>query len=259
MTELETQAKANDPRAMLILGSLYERGLNATPKRNYGKALEWFQKAADLDSPEAYYYLGVYHEIGMGTAPDMKKALANYQKAADKGLPIAELKLASVYLNGDGAAKDLPKGFGLLESAANKNLPQALMDLGVVYYYGNFDKKRDLTKARELFQKAADLGVPNAMLNLGVMALAGEGMEANKTLGLRWYLLAQRYGINNPEMQTTIDGIKADLKPAEITQAEEDANKWADDYRAKVEAAQAANLAAQQAASETAATPPAPK
>ncbi|MDR0620634.1 MAG: hypothetical protein LBJ61_01960 [Deltaproteobacteria bacterium] len=252
LTELEAQAKENNPRAMLLLGSLYERGINTTPKRNYGTALQWYQKAAAQDLAEGHYNVGVYYEVGMGTAPDMKKAVASFQKAADKGLGIAEIKLASLYLIGDGVTQDTAKGLGLLEKAADKNIPQALLDLGAVYYFGNFDKKRDLTKAKELFLKAADLGVPAAMQNLGVMALAGEGMEANKVQGLRWYLLAQKYGLNNPEMQTTIDGIKADFQAAEISAAEEEADKWSADFDAKVAAAQAAQQAAQEAAQATA-------
>jgi TPR repeat protein len=250
LTELERQAKDKNPRAMLFLGTLYERGLNNAIKRNLGKALTWYQQAADLDLPEGIYNVGVCYEIGMGTAPDQKKAMDSYLKAAEKGLPQAELKLASLYLTGEGVTADVPKGLDYLKKAADKNFPQAQMELGFIYYYGNYETKRDLTKARELFQKAADMGDPAAMQNLGVMSVAGEGMEANKPQGLRWYLLAQMFGVNAPDIQKTIDGLKAELKPEEVTAVEADAKDWSDKFRAKVEAEQAANQAASQAAAD---------
>jgi TPR repeat protein len=247
IAELESQAKDKNPRAMILLGTLYERGLNNAIKRNFGKALSWYQQAADLELPEAIFNVGVCYEIGMGTAPDPKKALDNFLNAAGKGLPQADLKLASLYLVGDNVPTDIPKGLEYLKKAANTNFPQAQMELGLIYYYGNFGEKRDLTKAKELFQKAADLGAPAAMQNLGIMSVAGEGMEANKVQGLRWYLLAQQYGINTPDMQATIDSVKADLKPEEITKAEAEAKDWATKYQARVDAEQAANQAAQEA------------
>ncbi|MDR2367996.1 MAG: hypothetical protein LBF58_07815 [Deltaproteobacteria bacterium] len=251
LTELEKQAKDKNPNAMIILGSLYERGLNNSPKRNFGKALDWYQQAANLDLPEGIYNVGVCYEIGMGVAPDMTKAMDNFQKAAGKGLPQAELKLASLYLNGDGVKADVTKGMDYLQKAADKNFPQAIMELGIVYYYGTFDKKRDLTQAKDLFQKAANLGQPAAMQNLAVMSVAGEGMVANKTQGLKWYLLSQQFGFNSPDMQTTIDGIKAEMAAAEVSKAEAEAKQWADDFRAKVEANQAAARAAAEAAKAT--------
>ena len=235
---------------MFALGTLYERGINNTPRRNYGTALKWYQEAAKLDVPEAIFNVGVCYEVGMGTAPDEKIALENFQKAADKGLPQAELKLASLYLVGHSVPVDVTKGLDYLQKAAEKNFPQAQMELGFIYYHGNFDQKRNLTKAQELFQKAADLGDPTAMRNLGHMTSAGEGMTANKAEGLRWYLLAQRFGFNQPEIQADIDGVKADLKEPEITKAEKDAADWTEKCRAKMEAAQAANQAASQAATE---------
>jgi TPR repeat protein len=256
MALLEGQAKENNPRAMLLLGTLYERGINNTPKRNFGKACEWYGKAAELDVPEAIFNVGICYEIGMGSAPDDKKALENFQKSADKGLPQAELKLASLYLNGDMVGQDATKGIEYLRKAAEKNFPQAQMELGAILYYGNFGQKRDLTQAKDTFLKAAELGEPTAMRNLGAMASAGEGMEANKTKGLMWYLLAQEYSGNNPNIQEVIDGVKAELKEADVAKAEKDAKAWSDDFKAKMAAAQAAAQAAAEA--ETTAANPSP-
>jgi TPR repeat protein len=242
---LEAQVKENNPRAMMALGSLYEQGFYNSPSRHFGKAMELYQKAAKHDLPDAFFQVGICYEIGMGTTPDPKKAVENFQKAAEKGLPQAEYKLATFYLTGENVTKDIPKGIKYLKKAVDKNFSQALMEWGAILYFGRFEQKRDLTKAKDTFIKAADLGNPLAMNNLAIMSVAGEGMEANKIQGLKWYLLAQKFGLNSPEMQTTIDGVKSDMKDQDISQAETEAKEWTDKFQAKVEAAQAASQAAQ--------------
>jgi TPR repeat protein len=249
LAALEAQAKENDPRAMLALGNLYERGINNNPKRNLGTALGWYQKAAALEEPVAYFNVGTCYEVGLGTAPDQKKALDNFVKAADKGLAQAELKLASLYLNGQDVPLSIPMGMDYLTRAADQGFVQALMELGAIEYYGLFEQPRDLTKARDNFTKAANAGEPVAMKNLAAMNIAGEGMEANKAQGLTWYILAQQFGFNPPDLQTTIDEVKGGLKANEISQAEKNAQDWADKFKARVEAEQAINKAQAEAAS----------
>jgi TPR repeat protein len=68
---------------MLELGGLYENGYGVD--RDYGKAREWYQKAADKGNAYAMYNLGGLYENGNGVAQDYGKAREWYQKAADAG------------------------------------------------------------------------------------------------------------------------------------------------------------------------------
>jgi TPR repeat protein len=56
-------AEKGQSKAMLNLGLLYEQGLGVA--RNFTKALEWYQKAANAGEGEAYMRVGVCYEIGV--------------------------------------------------------------------------------------------------------------------------------------------------------------------------------------------------
>jgi TPR repeat protein len=249
---LEKEAENKNPKATLLLGTLYERGLGYPP-RNYGKAFEYYKKAADLDWPEAFFNLGVCYEIGIGITPDFKKALENYLTASKKGLPMADFKLASLYINGLEVPQDTELGLKYLTAAADKGLTAAIKEVGALYYYGRLGKPKDLTKALEVFRQAAEAGDAEAMKNVGIMYKSGEGSAVNLVEGLKWYLLASQFGYQNEDMTTIIAEIKTSLKADEVAKAENEAKIWTEQFTA---AQEAKAKAAQEA--ETATKPPAP-
>ena len=72
---------------MIHLGWLYRDGWGVA--QDYGKAREWYQKAAD-----AMGNLGSLYENGWGVAQHYVKARKWYQKAADAGNAKAEQALS---------------------------------------------------------------------------------------------------------------------------------------------------------------------
>jgi hypothetical protein len=86
-------ADAGNAVAMNKLGDLYYDGRGVA--QDYGKAREWYQKAVDAGNTDAMYNLGVLYEYGRGVAQDYGKAREWYQKAADAGNTDAKQALAS--------------------------------------------------------------------------------------------------------------------------------------------------------------------
>mmetsp|Transcript_2383 Transcript_2383/g.3572 ORF Transcript_2383/g.3572 Transcript_2383/m.3572 type:complete len:146 (+) Transcript_2383:322-759(+) len=77
------RAEANDPHALLPMGSdLYQEG-------DYGSALEYWRKAAELGNAEAHYLLSNIYWEGKGVATDMVKVYNHLEEAAIAGHPIA--------------------------------------------------------------------------------------------------------------------------------------------------------------------------
>jgi tetratricopeptide (TPR) repeat protein len=122
---------AQDASAMFNLGKSYERGDGVT--QDYGKAREWYEKAAAKGDGTAMYNLGV------------------------------------LYDNGHGVARDYGKAREWFEKAAAKDNPDAMFNVGVLYEYG-LGVAQDYGKAREWFEKAAAKGNATAMWNLGLKA-----------------------------------------------------------------------------------------
>jgi len=78
----------NDPVALCqVGGERYKEG-------DYGTAIEYLTKAAELGNVKAHYYLGVMYREGNGVEKDEKKEIYHLEEAAIGGHPDARCNLA---------------------------------------------------------------------------------------------------------------------------------------------------------------------
>jgi hypothetical protein len=82
------RVKKNDPVAMIDMGK------RNSDENEYGKALQYWTKAAELGGVEAHFYLGYLYYQGKGTDKDEKKAVYHFEQAAIGGHPQARAGLA---------------------------------------------------------------------------------------------------------------------------------------------------------------------
>ena len=95
----EQAAQLKSPEAFYILALLYDAGDKV--KENREKAKDYMAKAAKT-MPEAKYALAVWIERGYYGKPDEKKAVALYEQAACAGIQNAIKSLISIYHGGFG-------------------------------------------------------------------------------------------------------------------------------------------------------------
>ncbi len=145
-------AKKGNRSSQCLMGDNYCR------LGEYGKAAEWYRKAADQNSSKAQKALGDLYARGDGVGRNVPKALELYQKAAKQGLVEAEKALGDLYVRGDGIGKNVPKALELYQKAADKGLVEAQKALGDLYANGADGVGKNASKAREWYQKAADQG-----------------------------------------------------------------------------------------------------
>jgi len=96
-----------DASAMYTRGQIYEHGVGVT--RDYAKARDWYQKAADRGNANAMYDLGFLYEEGWGGAQDYAEACELYRRAADMGHLNAMFMIGLCYENGKGVVQDYGK------------------------------------------------------------------------------------------------------------------------------------------------------
>lgn len=86
---LEREAsQKNNPQIMFLLGQEY--GICGSPPiQDYGKAAQWFEKAAALGSAKAQYEFGLAQLIGLGIPPSPSAGLDNISLAANAGNALA--------------------------------------------------------------------------------------------------------------------------------------------------------------------------
>jgi TPR repeat protein len=88
------RVEANDAGAIYMLGNSYHHGLNGF-QQDQTKAIELYNRAADLGSSEAHNFLGNIYRGG----GDVKKAKFHYEAAAMAGNEMARLALGTMEYN----------------------------------------------------------------------------------------------------------------------------------------------------------------
>lgn len=159
-------------------GYCYYTGEEGYPL-NYRKALECFQKAADLGVSPAMNYLGMMYEDGEIVSQDWKLAVDWYYKAlqADSKNVYAAYNLGRMYYNGQGVRTDMGKAYDFFNAVVNLGrgnthsvYPQSCYMTGciLVEHFENYKA------ALPYFADAAKYGnIPEAWYNLGWLAEKG--------------------------------------------------------------------------------------
>ena len=212
---LHQAAEIGDPFALFNLGVRNEKRGIAQDKK---KAIELFQRAADLGNADAMNKLGVYHYKGNGVLQDKKKSIELYQKAADMGNTDAMFNLAVCYERGEGVSQDKKKAIELYQRASDMGNTDAMVNLGACYDKGN-GVSQDKKKAFQLFQDAADMGNTDAMVNLGLHYNKGEGVSQDQKKAIELYRKASDMGNTDAMVNLSLcffkgNGVSQDKKKA---------------------------------------------
>ncbi len=181
------KAEENDANAQ------YKKGFSFYTQKDYAKAVEWFQKAADQGNADAQDWLGVCYYNGRGVQQDYKQAVEWYQKAANQGDAAAQNRLGVCYENGHGVQKDYDKAVEWYRKAANQGNASAQYNLGTCYENGH-GVQQDYKQAVEWYRKAANQGNASAQINLGACYYNGRGVQQDYKQAVEWYRKAAKQG-----------------------------------------------------------------
>ena len=184
--KLIDKAQKGDVASMIRLGECYEWGAGVPVDSSL--ALQWFQKAAALNSGEAWMHTTRYYLHGTLLPKDTARYLAIRQEWAAKGVPDAIAALGSAYYYGTGVKADTTKAVELFKEAAKKGSAWGYESLGHLLIYGAGLPKDEKTAVAYL-EKAYKLGEIAAAESLGrYYASKGDFKKAWKwvNLGMAW-------------------------------------------------------------------------
>lgn len=153
------KAQLGDAENQVLTGVIYQSG-KIVPK-NYGKAKEWYQLAADQNSAKGQYMMGYVYDIGLGVKRDKDSAFSWFNKSAEQGDNWAMLTMSRAYYKGFGVPKDYKKSFDWAQSGANNNHPESQLLLAL-YYNDPKMNLNDTVKAKQWTKKSCDNGLSDA-------------------------------------------------------------------------------------------------
>lgn len=162
----EKAAQLNHAASQYRLATLYSEGLEVT--QNDEKAVYWYQKAAHAGVIEAQNNLGVFYALGRGIAQDYEQACYWFTQAMQKGDASAINNMGEMYENGHGIEQNYSEAFTLFEQANQKGNVDSAYNLGNLYYYGR-GVVADEEKAKVYYQQAASQGFEKAKQQLEML------------------------------------------------------------------------------------------
>ena len=176
-------AARTDPASMTSLAYMHLTGNHVV--KDTGKALALLNRAAEYKDPRALVILAsIYINGDFGVQPDHYRGINLLQIAvAQPDNTDALIFFSQVYLEGKGVPQDEIRGLDYLRQAAEKDSPRAQYELGKYYW----KKKNDYSKALNWIGKAAENGMLQAQEQLAYLYENGLGINQDLDNAIKWY------------------------------------------------------------------------
>ena len=126
-------AETGDPKAQIALSRLYSSTLYGDFRRNYKKAFEWMETAANQGDTDAEVAMAEIYMAGEVAPMNARKAKSWYEKAAAKDDLDGVNGLARLYRYGSGVRKDQEKAFEYYRQASLQDHTRSQVGLGMAY------------------------------------------------------------------------------------------------------------------------------
>lgn len=139
---------------------------------NIPQARLYFEKAAELDNPDALYGLGKLYLRKDSDDYDPQKAVDVLIEAARHGHEFAQYTLGKLFLKGEEVPQNVDYALRWLTEAAEQENPYAQYLLGRTFLTGE-DVAQDTARGADLLKRSADQGNCYAQYALGKALLEG--------------------------------------------------------------------------------------
>ena len=173
------------------IGYLYNYGFGVG--QDYSEAMQWYRKAAEQGDADAQYGIAYLYHNGFGVEQDYSEAMQWYRKAAEQGSASAQNSIGDLYEDGVGVEEDYSQAMQWYLKAAEQGNASAQNSIGYLYNYG-FGVGQDYSEAMQWYRKAAEQGYSAAEFNIAVLYKDGLGVEQDYFEAMQWYRKSAEQG-----------------------------------------------------------------
>ncbi len=185
--QIESKAKKIRPYLQYQIGMMYLHGLGTSIDNQ--KAIEYFEKSAELGNHYAKRLLALEYISGKKFAQNIEKGISLLTECADSGDAFSCHKLGDLYLKGEIINQDLDRAEKYLLSAEDNEFTQYA--LGKLYLQ---KEKYNIEKTISYFVKSADKHMW-ASYQLGRLYLFGaDDLEKDKEKAMQYLNLSAEQG-----------------------------------------------------------------
>ena len=168
-------------QGMFNLGYVYLcKAKRSRLNEDYEKAAHWFRVAIvkDPNLRDAYFYLGVLFEKGLGVDCDYHSAFGYYKKAASLEHPKAATKCGNLLLTPYGLMKpDKVEALKYYKRGSELGDAEAYLRMAEIYEEGDKDVHKNEKLAIQYYERARELGLAEGSVNLSRMYETGIGVR----------------------------------------------------------------------------------
>ncbi|KNC97855.1 uncharacterized protein SPPG_06851 [Spizellomyces punctatus DAOM BR117] len=226
--------KSAFPDAQFFLAECYGNGSLHLPV-DHDRAFSLYVQASKQAHPAATYRTAVCYEVGAGTKRDSGRAMQFYRKAAALGDTAAMYKLGMILMNGLlGQGRNPREGVTWLKRAAaqaDESTPHALHELALLYEGSGTESAGsvvipDPAHAHELYLRAAQLGYAPSQHKLGYCYEYGLlNLPVDPRRSIAWYTRAAEQ--QEPEAELSLSGWYLTGAEGVLRQSDTEAYLWA--------------------------------
>lgn len=165
-----------------------------TEEEAIGKAMEYYEKAANQGNANAQYQLYTIFYDGYYVDEDEEEAFKWGMKAANQGMKEAEYAIGDAYRFGELGEENDEEAIKWYERAAEHGLAEARTTLGDIYERGGLNVQKNYKKSFEYYMQAAKEGVMSRLTSIADAYMKGRGVEKNEDKGIECYIKAADNG-----------------------------------------------------------------
>lgn len=192
-TAIEYLNKAIDldyVESLYLLGQVYE--VDYYGLKDYDKAIDLYTRLAKTGDPRGDFKIGLFYELGDGGLPkDSVKAVEFYQKSADAGYDFAKCYLADFYKLGRYLPLDEKKAFDLYSEAAANGSIEGTYYVGRCYMTGTGVDK-DTAEAIRYLRPCAEQGLGRACAYMGDFYMYGRFLPKDVDSAIYYYHIGSK-------------------------------------------------------------------